>query len=347
MIRASCRQMAPVQLDAPPVSVDEQQNGVSSDPAAAAAAADVASPSGVSVPYTLVACLAGAGAAETAYLTLSKLLNSPVACPTSGCESVLSSPYAYIFGVPLPLLGMLAYVGVAAIAVSAARGGGADDDTRAGDASVQDTALLAGGTVLATCAAALMYLLQTVFSGEVCIYCYASAALSTATLLVVAGGLGLRRLQSALVPSSAALFATAALLYTAYGGIAASTITEIDYYRALIDTESTSESVGLARRLRDAGARMYGAFWCSHCYDQKETFGAGAMGEFPYVECFPDGWKRGMEVAPACSDANVQAFPTWVINGRVVEGELSLAALEDELETPAGEPSPAARQKSQ
>ena len=38
---------------------------------------------------------------------------------------------------------------------------------------------------------------------------------------------------------------------------------------------------------------MYGAFWCSHCYEQKLTFGAEAMKEFPYVECYPDGWKRG------------------------------------------------------
>lgn len=48
--------------------------------------------------------------------TQAKLLNSPVACPTSGCDSVLSSPYAYLYGVPLSLLGMLAYGGVAALA---------------------------------------------------------------------------------------------------------------------------------------------------------------------------------------------------------------------------------------
>lgn len=37
---------------------------------------------------------------------------------------------------------------------------------------------------------------------------------------------------------------------------------------------------------------MYGAFWCTHCYDQKQEFGAQAMAEFPYVECFPEGWKK-------------------------------------------------------
>ena len=34
---------------------------------------------------------------------------------------------------------------------------------------------------------------------------------------------------------------------------------------------------------------MYGAFWCSHCYEQKQAFGAAAMEAFPYVECFPEG----------------------------------------------------------
>ena len=34
---------------------------------------------------------------------------------------------------------------------------------------------------------------------------------------------------------------------------------------------------------------MYGAFWCSHCYDQKQTFGQEAYRRIRYVECAPDG----------------------------------------------------------
>jgi|LauGreSBDMM110SN_4_FD.fasta_scaffold606047_1 hypothetical protein len=45
-------------------------------------------------------------------------------------------------------------------------------------------------------------------------------------------------------------------------------------------------------------------------------------------------------MAPACEEAGVRAFPTWVVNGRTVEGELSLDALEQELEAPKGQPSP-------
>ena len=37
----------------------------------------------------------------------SKVLSAPVSCPTSGsCDTVLSSGYASVVGVPLPLLGM-------------------------------------------------------------------------------------------------------------------------------------------------------------------------------------------------------------------------------------------------
>lgn len=49
---------------------------------------------------------------------------------------------------------------------------------------------------------------------------------------------------------------------------------------------------------------------------------------------------QGLPVDKACSDAGVRAFPTWVINGRNVEGELTLEALQEELDTPPGQPSP-------
>ena len=36
--------------------------------------------------------------------------------------------------------------------------------------------------------------------------------------------------------------------------------------------------------LKDKGAVFYGAFWCSHCQDQKKLFGSSAK-LLPYVEC--------------------------------------------------------------
>ena len=47
------------------------------------------------------------------------------------------------------------------------------------------------------------------------------------------------------------------------------------------EAKSTQYSREVAKHLKESGAKMYGAFWCSHCEDQKETFGAGA--NIPYV----------------------------------------------------------------
>ena len=55
---------------------------------------------------------------------------------------------------------------------------------------------------------------------------------------------------------------------------------------------SNSKTVDLAKRLKAAGAKMYGAFWCSHCFEQKQAFGKEAMADFPYVECYPDGYYK-------------------------------------------------------
>ena len=57
----------------------------------------------------------------------------------------------------------------------------------------------------------------------------------------------------------------------------------------MVMKESPAGAADLAKRLKTAGAQMYGAFWCSHCFDQKQDFGKEAMADFPYVECYPDG----------------------------------------------------------
>ena len=72
---------------------------------------------------------------------------------------------------------------------------------------------------------------------------------------------------------------------------------------------STASSRALAAHLERVGARMYGAFWCSHCAEQKAAFGAGAA--LPYVECFPEGYRKGVQMAPACKAAKLDGFPTW------------------------------------
>jgi hypothetical protein len=82
-----------------------------------------------------------------------------------------------------------------------------------------------------------------------------------------------------------------------------------------------------ARCLASKNAKMYGLYWCPHCADQKEMFGA-SFRHVNYVECAIKD-KPG-ELAPACKAANVKLFPSWQFAGEQPrEGVLSLEALSD------------------
>jgi hypothetical protein len=83
----------------------------------------------------------------------------------------------------------------------------------------------------------------------------------------------------------------------------------------------------LAEHLADQGALFYGASWCEHCQQQKRLFGASAN-RLPYIECSPAG--RNAPQSASCSRAGVRSYPTWVIQGRPIVGQvLSLAQLAD------------------
>jgi hypothetical protein len=74
-------------------------------------------------------------------------------------------------------------------------------------------------------------------------------------------------------------------------------------------------------------ARMYGLYWCPHCADQKEMFGA-SFRYIPYQECAIKGSPH--ELTPECKAAGVKLFPSWQFgNNPPKEGVLSLDELRD------------------
>ena len=109
---------------------------------------------------------------------------------------------------------------------------------------------------------------------------------------------------------------------------------DIEYSAPVITTESSELAMSVARRLRDTGSAMYGAFWCSHCNEQKELFGQQAVEQLlPYVECYPQGYHSGKGFNKACSEANIKAYPTWRIGANTVHaGELTLEELDAMLD---------------
>lgn len=107
-------------------------------------------------------------------------------------------------------------------------------------------------------------------------------------------------------------------------GILLFTFTSGFFYFRMAMQPSDLES--FAQCLKDKGAVFYGAFWCSHCQNQKKAFGTVAD-KLPYVECSPPS---GEGVEQICVDNEVSAYPTWVFSdGSREVGELSMRQLAD------------------
>ncbi|MCT0200523.1 thioredoxin [Synechococcus sp. CS-1325] len=85
---------------------------------------------------------------------------------------------------------------------------------------------------------------------------------------------------------------------------------------------STPEQKALVEHLLLRGAVFYGAWWCPHCFYQKNLFGTEAGERLPYVEC--DREEAGRR---RCLEAQVRAYPTWELGGEKKEGVLTVEEL--------------------
>ncbi len=79
----------------------------------------------------------------------------------------------------------------------------------------------------------------------------------------------------------------------------------------------------LAKALTEKGAVMYGAYWCSHCNEQKKLFGE-AVKYLNYVECDTAGENANPD---ECLAKDVKSYPTWIYDGKKYPGTRSLAEL--------------------
>ncbi len=80
----------------------------------------------------------------------------------------------------------------------------------------------------------------------------------------------------------------------------------------------------LAKCITAKGAKFYGAFWCSHCENQKKAFGTSQQ-YLPYVECSTADGQSQLQI---CKDKNIDGYPTWEFaDGSRVPGEMSLKDL--------------------
>ena len=94
--------------------------------------------------------------------------------------------------------------------------------------------------------------------------------------------------------------------------------------KLIVTSESTKESIELAKYLYNKGVVKYSAYWCPNCLNQSELFGKQAYKELNVVECARDGINSQTQL---CIDKKIKGFPTWEINGKLILGVLSLKEL--------------------
>ncbi len=289
----------------------------------------------------LIAAIAAVGIADTGYLTSVKLAGNGVACASDSCNQVLSSPYANVFGLPLTLFGLLAYVAIAVLAVAPLLIKA--QNNKKFQNQLQDLTWLGiflGGTAMAVFSGYLMYLLAFVIQAA-CPFCIVSAFCSFSIWILTLVGKEWDDLGQLLFRGLAVVALTGLVTLGIYSGVnssvsanapTTSNITTLEPTGApakgigwVITSKSGPAEIALAQHLKKIDAKMYGGFFCSHCYNQKQLFGREAFkGNINYIECHPDG--ANPQVA-LCEKEKISGFPTWEIKGQKYPGTRPLEDL--------------------
>lgn len=279
----------------------------------------------------ILGAIAILGILNTGYLTATKLLAQEAACPTQGCEQVLASPYATVLGLPLSLYGLLAYTAMAIFALAPLAVN--PEEKKSLRTNLENWTwllLFAGSTAMLVFSGYLMNIMVSKFVVPygikgVCYYCVGSALSAFSLFVVTLLGRAWEDVGQLLFTGVIVGMVTLVGTLGIYSGVEGDGVRD----RTLgppVTTVSTSSEIALAEHLSKTGAKMYGAYWCPHCHDQKQLFGNEAFKKVKYLECAPDATNNQVDL---CKAANLEGFPSWEINGKIYSGTKSLSELAD------------------
>ena len=173
----------------------------------------------------------------------------------------------------------------------------------------------------------LLYLM-TFQIKALCLYCLASVLFSVSLFVLALIGrtwddIG-QILFIGIVVGMVALIGALGLYATVNKPIATNSAATGELMFPIVNSSGLAET-DLAKHLQQKGAKMYGAYWCAHCHEQKELFGKEAFRIVPYVECAdPKDPQKQLNV---CSQAGIKGYPTWEINGKLEPGVQTLEKL--------------------
>jgi uncharacterized membrane protein/glutaredoxin len=282
----------------------------------------------------LIGAFAALGAADTGYLTAVKLSGNGAACSSESCNVVLTSPYANVFGQPLSMFGLLAYLGMIFLAIAPLV-----VDIKSNKKlhnQLQELTwplILVGGAAMMVFSGYLMYLLVAVIKAP-CPYCIASAVFSTAIFGLALFGKERDGLGEIVLPVVITAFLTLLVTLGIYSSVATAVdpttpsseeITSVgpvgnpvEGIGWTVTSKSGPSELALTAHLKTIGATMYGGWFCDHCYEQKQLLGREAVKtNLKYVECNERG--KNAQVA-LCQKEGVTSFPTWDIKGKKYPG---------------------------
>ena len=280
-------------------------------------------------PKIIIALLSTIGLVDTGSITLKNwgLFNS-LSCPgiKNGCETVLNSPWGTLFennqiNIPLSLAGVITYSSILVLSIFLS--------LNIISPKEKLNKLLWWLIFLISCASSVFsFLLLNIMFFKIkayCFFCILSAILSISIFIISMIGAKFESREPMIYRGF--IIALTVLI----GGLIWSN--NVDPSNAIdvsnntekiapaITTSSSSQKVNFAKFLTENNIKMYSAYWCPHCHDQKQLFGKKAVKELTVVECAQDGKDNQYEL---CREKQIEGFPSWEINGEIYSGVKNL-----------------------
>ena len=276
-------------------------------------------------PKIIIAILSTIGLVDTGSITLKNwgLFNS-LSCPgiKNGCETVLNSPWGTLvensqFNIPLSLAGVITYGSILGFSILLL--------LNLVSPKEKLNKIIWWAIFLISCASSVfsILLLNIMFFKikAYCFFCILSAILSISIFIISMIG--------AKFESREPMFYRGfiVVLTVLVGGLIWSNNVDpsnaIDISKSTekvspaITTTSSPQKIKFAKFLSDNNIKMFSAYWCPHCHDQKQLFGKKAVKELSIIECAQDGKDNQYKL---CREKQIEGFPSWEINGEIYSG---------------------------
>ena len=276
-------------------------------------------------PKIIIAVLSTIGLVDTGSITLKNwgLFNS-LSCPgiKNGCDTVLNSPWGTLFennqiNIPLSLAGVITYSSILVLSIFLS--------LNIISPKEKLNKLIWWLIFLISCASSVFsFLLLNIMFFKIkayCFFCILSAILSISIFIISMIGAKFESREPMIYRG----FIVA--LTVLIGGLiwsnnvdpsqAIDVSNSTEKVSPLVTTSSSPKKVKFAKFLTDNNFKMYSAYWCPHCHDQKQLFGKKAVKELSIVECAQDGKDNQYKL---CQEKGIDGFPSWEINEKIYSG---------------------------